>query len=176
MAAPPALAVPHGLDSCRALVHYDREVRAWVVGLKNGDERALVSLFADELAPLVPPQPGLVITWAPTSGSRARLRGFDQAELLARAVGRRRGLPVRRLLSRRPGAAQSGRAARDRWHHPGFSPRRAAPPAVLLIDDVTTTGATLSAAALALRHAGAEVVHGLVIACAQARAAPPGGV
>ena len=177
MAMAPALAVPSGLDTCRALLAYDPEVAAQVVALKNRDARALVTWFAAGLVPLVPSAPDLVVTWAPTSRSRSRQRGFDQAELLARAVARRARRPVRRLLSRRPGAAQSGRAAETRWEHPGFVPRRGAPPVVLLVDDVATTGATLSAAASALRRAGAEVVHGLVVArVPPPRAAPAGGV
>jgi predicted amidophosphoribosyltransferase len=179
MATAPALTVPDGLDSCRAVVEYGPEVRAWVIGLKNRDERSLVTTLAEALVPLVPRQSGLVVTWAPTSPSRARQRGFDQAELLARAVARRLRRPARRLLQRRPGAAQSGRAAGDRWHHPGFVVRGTAPPAVLLVDDVATTGATLSAAARALRAAGTEVVHGLVVARAPlpvARAAASGEV
>ena len=98
MAAPPALAVPPGLASCRALLAYDHEVRGWVVGLKNRDERGRISALADGLAALVPCHPGLVVTWAPTSPRRRRERGFDQAELLARAVARRSDLPVGRLL------------------------------------------------------------------------------
>jgi predicted amidophosphoribosyltransferase len=179
MATAPALAVPLGLDSCRALLEYDPRVGARVVALKNRDERALVTGFADGLVALVPPEPRLVVTWAPTSRSRTRQRGFDQAELLARAVARRARRPVRRLLTRQPGAAQSGAAAGARWAHPGFQPRGSSPPIIVLIDDVSTTGATLSAAASALRRAGAEVVHGLVVARVpppRARAASTGGV
>jgi len=172
MGAAPPLPVPPGLESCRALLEYDREVRAWVTGLKNRDERARVTVLADGLAALVPDVAGLVVTWAPTALRRRRQRGFDQAELLARAVARRRGLPVAALLRRRPGASQAGRRAEDRWRHPGFRSSATAPPAVLLIDDVATTGATLAAAADALRRAGAEVVHGLVVA----RAPHPRGV
>jgi len=172
VAAPPALSVPPGLDSCRALLAYDHEVAAQVVALKNRDGRGLITDLADRLAPLVPHERDLVVTWTPTSSERRRRRGFDQAELLARAVARRRRLPVRRLLVRRPGSAQAGRAAGERWGHPGFSVRGEAPPAVLLIDDVVTTGATLAAAAQALRGAGTQVVHGLVVA----RAPRPGEV
>src|SRR5688500_14690893 len=107
MAAPPALAVPPGLDSCRALLAYDADVRQVVVGLKNRDQRGRITELARSLATLVPDVPGLVVTWAPTSASRRRQRGFDQAELLARAVARRAGRPVARLLSRRPGPPQS---------------------------------------------------------------------
>ncbi len=163
MGAAPPLPVPPGLVSCRALLAYDDEVRATITGLKNRDERGRVSDLADGLAALVPEVPDLVVTWAPTGAGRRRHRGFDQAELLARAVARRRRLPVRRLLARRPGEAQAGRAAGERWQHPGFTARRS-PRTVLLVDDVATTGATLAAAAAALQGAGAEAVHGLVVA------------
>jgi len=167
---PPLLPVPVGLVTLRAVVAYDPVARRELVGLKNRDERARVTRWADELAGLVPPIEGLVVTWAPTGARRRRHRGFDQAELLARAVGRRRGLPVRGLLRRLPGAAQAGRTASERRAGPVFVARGACRAPVLLIDDVATTGATLSAAATALRAAGAPAVHGLVVA----RAPRPG--
>jgi predicted amidophosphoribosyltransferase len=139
-----------------------------VVGLKNRDERARVSDFAASLARLVPSVPGLVVTWAPTSPARRRRRGFDQAELLARAVARRAGVPVVRLLTRPPGAPQAGLGAGERRANPSFRAPRRWPGPVLLVDDVATTGATLSAAATALRAAGATEVHGLVVARAPA--------
>ena len=175
MAAPPALAVPPGLVSCRALLAYDDHARLVITSLKNRDRRDLVTEVADGLAALVPPEPGIVITWAPTAARRRRQRGFDQAELLARAVARRSGRPVRRLLVRRPGAAQAGRRAAARWEHPGFAARGRVPHGVLVIDDVATTGATLAAAADALRRAGAGRVHGLVVARAPAPAQRPRG-
>jgi predicted amidophosphoribosyltransferase len=168
MSTAPALPVPPGLVTCRALWPYDHRVRDAVVALKNRDERGRIPALAEGLAALVPDVSGLVVTWAPTAGARRRGRGFDQAELLARAVARRRGLPVAGLLRRRPGAAQAGRGAGDRWSHPGFVARRTTRP-VLVVDDVATTGATLSAAARALRAAGVPSVHGLVVARAPAR-------
>ena len=148
--AAPSLPVPPGLVSCRALLAYDDRVRAAVIGLKNRGERARVTTLADGLAALVPDLVDLVVTWAPTGGGRRRQRGFDQAELLARAVARRRQLPVASLLRRRPGPAQAGRSAGDRWGNPAFSASRECHRPVLLVDDVATTGATLSAAAIAL--------------------------
>ena len=146
------------------MLGYDDAVRGAVTALKNGGERARVTALADGLAALVPDVPGLVVTWAPTGADRRRRRGFDQAELLARAVARRRGLPVVRLLRRAAGPPQAGRPAGDRWANPRFVARGRGGRPVLIVDDVATTGATLSAAARALRGAGAPECHGLVVA------------
>lgn len=170
MRAPPLLPVPMGLVTCRAVTAYDAAAREALVGLKNHGERARVTRWADALAALVPGVEGIVVTWAPTSDRRRRRRGFDQAELLARAVARRRDLPVAALLRRRPGPAQAGRTGAERRTNPAFVARRSCVRPVLLIDDVATTGATLTAAARALHAAGAPAVHGLVVARAWAPA------
>ena len=76
-----------------------------------------------------------------------RERGFDQAALLAREVGARLGLPCRRLLRRDGGPPQTGRSLTERQVGPLLSalvPIRASD--VLLVDDVVTTGSTMSAA------------------------------
>jgi len=150
---------------------YDAEARQVVTALKNRGERFRTTVLADQLALLVPDIDGLVLTWAPTSSGRRRARGFDQAELLAHAVARRRGLRAAPLLRRLPGPAQAGRSLGDRQRNPHFEARRQCHLPVLVIDDVATTGATLTAAAVALRAAGVPEVHGLVVA----RAARPSG-
>ena len=167
MRPPPSLAVPLGLDSCRALVAYDDDARALITSLKNRGHRSLVAAMADGLAGLVSTEPSTVVTWAPTGAPRRRQRGFDQAELLARAVARRRGLRCVSLLHRLPGPPQAGRASEDRRTNPGFRAKGSAPLCVLIVDDVATTGATLTAAARVLRAAGAVAVHGLVVARAR---------
>lgn len=158
----PALPPPTDVDAWSALLRYDPAARVLLTGLKNGQRRDLVAWLADGLVRLVPAPPPAVLTWAPTAPARRRARGFDQAELLARSLARRWGLPCRGLLQRRPGPAQAGRGASERRAHPGFRAVRAVPPSVLVVDDVATTGATLGAAAQTLRQAGAAEVRAVV--------------
>lgn len=167
---PPDLAPPPGLDACLALVSYEGSGRELVARLKYANHRQALPGLAAAMASLVTGSFD-VITWAPTTPARRRERGFDHAELLARALGRRLRLPVRRLLDRGPGAAQTGLGLADRRCSPDFGSRRRSPRSVILVDDVVTSGSTLSSAAGALRAAGAERIVGLVAA----RTPPPGG-
>jgi len=159
----PSLPPPLGIDRCSALLDYDG-ARTLVTSLKNGGRRDLISFLAERMATLDGVDRGAVVTWAPTGAARRQARGFDQAELLARAVARRSGLPCTSMLRRHSGPAQSGRTAAERRTHPGFSAVRRCPTRVLLIDDVATTGSTLTSAARALRAAGTITVTALVMA------------
>jgi predicted amidophosphoribosyltransferase len=166
LTAAPVLAPPPGVDTLAALLRYDDAARVLVTAVKYRNARASVAGLAPAAASLVPAvPPGAVVTWAPTTPERARHRGFDQAELLARAVADHLGLPVARLLERRPGPHQTGRDAADRvGSAPSFVARPPAPLTVVVVDDVCTTGATLGAAASALRTVGTSAVHALVLA------------
>lgn len=167
-----------GLDGLWATFAYDPLVSRLVLTAKNGGRRDLLVLYGRWLASVVDP-PGAsagvdptgdlgggfdVVTWVPASRRQRRRRGYDQGQVLARAVGRPLGLPSRRLLGRTGPGAQAGRGRSDRLTGPGLRPLRASPSRVLLVDDVVTTGASMARAAAVLRQSGAAVVHAAAVA------------
>jgi predicted amidophosphoribosyltransferase len=171
MRRPLAPVPPPDVDACHALLAYEGAAREVIARLKYRNARASAAWLADAMAALVD-DPVDAVTWVPTTGARRRDRGFDQAEVLARQVARRLRRPCRRLLSRGAGAPQTGAGAAARHLGPALTPRRRAPGIVLLVDDVTTTGATLSSAARALRLGGAA----RVVAVVAGRTPPPGAL
>jgi ComF family protein len=118
-----------------------------------------------------------VIVPVPLYWRRRLERGFNQSELLARAVAKRYGLrPVNALRRKRATAAQAGLSnSKRRLNVAGAfvvpRPETVAGRRVLLIDDVLTTGATLSACGAALKRAGARYVAVLTLARVDRRSA-----
>jgi ComF family protein len=146
-------------DGVVAAIGFEGVGRDLVTGLKYRNQRRAARVLADLLVQRLGPVDIDVVTWAPTGSDRRATRGFDQAELVARAVARRLGLPCRRLLFRVHGASQTGRSRAERLAGPVFVARPTRRPRrVLVVDDVVTTGATLRAAARALSIAGADRV------------------
>jgi predicted amidophosphoribosyltransferase len=135
-----------------------------VARLKYRNARAAVPWLAAAMAAVVDRSGLQAVTWVPTTARRRRGRGFDQAEVLARAVARRLGLPCVRLLRRGAGPPQTGRHLAERRLGPRLTARGRVPSTVLVVDDVVTSGATLAAAAMALRSAGATRVDAVTAA------------
>jgi predicted amidophosphoribosyltransferase len=172
----PVAAPPAGVDAWAAPFAYDGVARELIARVKYRNTRGVVPWLVPHLvasgAPLLGAGAGrVVVSWVPTTPARRRDRGFDQAEILARAVARAAGLRGRALLRRLPGPPQTGLPASGRRVGPRIVPLRSAAATirrsdatVLLVDDVATTGATLAAAAGALRVAGARCVLALTAA------------
>ena len=157
------MAPPEPLAGLWAAFAYTGPGRELVARLKYRNQRSSVKWLASAMGNALPiGLPAEAVTWAPTSPQHRRRRGFDQAELLARALGREIGLPALSLLRRVDAAGQTGRSRSQRFSAPAFESRRSPPPAVLVVDDVITTGATLQAAARCLVKAGAERVDAVV--------------
>lgn len=126
--------------------------------------RLLCERMALHCASLPPPQALVPVMLHP---QRLRARGYDQALELARPLARALALPCLPQLRRvRSTAAQSqlDAAGRRRNVRDAFAVEGRLPAHVALVDDVMTTGATLHAAALALRRAGVERVDAWVCA------------
>jgi ComF family protein len=144
-------------------VAYAGPTRALVRAWKERGLRLLAPQAADLVAECVPRPAADVITYIPPDGDRSIRRGHQPARDIASALGERWGLPVACLLTRtRTVARQTGlpRAERRRNMRGAFAAAHADVPArVVLVDDVYTTGATVDAAAAALRAAGAREVH-----------------
>ena len=113
-----------------------------------------------------------IVANVPVHADRARQRGYDQAELIAKVAARHLHLPFSTLLRReRATIAQFDLDRRDRARNvrgafaviPALVPD-AAGQWVLLVDDVVTTGSTLAACAAALQHAGALGVSAVTVA------------
>lgn len=115
-----------------------------------------------------------LVTWVPVSAKRRRERGYDQAELLCRALCRELGTePVRLLEKVSDNPAQSGlddpsaRRANVANVYRTVDPAAFAGKRILLIDDIVTTGATLGECCRVLLTAGAESVVCAVLATPQ---------
>jgi len=106
---------------------------------------------------------------------KQRLRGFNQAELLAEALGRETGLPVRNLLKKIKNTVeqkslskyQRMRNAADAYEIAEEALKGGVPGTVLLLDDVCTTGSTLTACAGVLKAAGVKQVVFLCVCVAE---------
>jgi predicted amidophosphoribosyltransferase len=169
------MAPPPGVESVHAVLAYEDAGRDLITRLKYRNARSTVAWLAGRMAMLVATAltaAGVAaaptttcVTWLPTSRERRVDRGFDQSELLARAVARRLGLPCRRLLVRDRGPPQTGRSLTERRLGPPIRARGRAPANVVLVDDVLTTGSSARVATAALRRAGAT--HVMVVAAAR---------
>lgn len=156
------------IKTCIASFYYEKEVRSSLLRFKFGQRPGYAAAYAKFVAANI--RESLkdewdLLTWVPVSRRRLRQRGYDQAELLCIAVGKELNVkPVRLLAKQRHTKAQSatGSAEKRRANISGayrlcdnvdVRDKR-----ILLIDDIITTGSTLSECARTLGIAGAASV------------------
>jgi ComF family protein len=157
---------PGPIHAARAPFVYEGPVSRAIRALKFSGWRALAPSLAAAMVEAIDRHPVDAFapdaaTWVPLAPRRRGARGFDQAEMLAAFVASKLGLETMPLLTRvRDTTAQATRTGRQRRAslRGAFALRGRAPPSVLLVDDVLTTGVTAAACAAALKRSGARRV------------------
>ncbi len=161
------------IDGIRSPFRFDGVMRQAIYQLKYRNLRALAALLAGLLNDYLStnPVPGEVLVPVPLHQKRLRERGYNQSNLLAQELGKLTNLPVvSDCLIRQRHALPQVRTATmgERWSNVADAftcgDHRLRDKQVLLIDDVSTSGATLDACAAALKAAGTSSVWGLVLA------------
>ncbi len=165
---------------CRSCSTLTSVGNVWMVGAYDGICRRLVRAYkferlraahvplAQAMLEALPYLEDVVVVPVPTAPSRVRVRGYDHAQLLARYIVRERGWGYVPALRRRTNDRQVGstRAARFRQAEQAYelASKSVHGRHVLLVDDVTTSGATLQAAGRILSDAGTASINAVVAA------------
>lgn len=155
----------------QAVCRYEKTAKDALWQLKFGNARAAAADIAHVIQPVSESIKGqnVIVVHIPTATSRVRIRGYDQAKLIAQMVACRAQLRHTSLLMRLGQQRQVGlhRDQRLSQLENAYQVRNAdgvRGAHVVRIDDVVTTGATLEAAAKTLRAAGAQKIEAIVFA------------
>jgi ComF family protein len=164
------------IDGIRsAALFEDNPIRPAIHFLKYRNHKAVAAILATTLAETYQRYQisGQVIVPVPLHAARLRQRGYNQTELLARALGPLLKLPVNTKTLQRTRSTQSQMTLGVNERHQNVvdafacSNSTLSGRTVILIDDVCTTGSTLDACASALKKSGAAAVWGLTLAKAR---------
>ncbi len=161
------------VDELYVPLYYEGYVRSAVLRYKFGGIKCSALEFAKILKPCI--EENLsgkydCITWVPTSKLRLRKRGYDQAQVLAEELGKILDMPVEKLIKKRleakPQSRQVTREQRIANIIGAFEVKDVSviDRRILLVDDISTTGSTLSECARILKTAGAAKVYGVTLA------------
>ena len=155
------------VDKCLSPLYYHGSVKDSLHRYKFGGATAYADIYSEFIVKCIDENQISCdsITWVPLSRRRLRKRGYDQAELLAKLIAKHLGQrPVRLLKKLRdtPPQSRTGSAEKRRANIAGayacLRPALVQGKRILLVDDIVTTGATLSEAAKVLKKAGAKEV------------------
>jgi ComF family protein len=167
---------PEGLGRVRSAVWLRGTARNAVHRLKYEGWWRVAGALAEAMRGLEPLIGRVCLIPVPLGARRLRMRGYNQSELMAAALGELIGRPVRAdlLARRRETRTQTALTPEGRQANVAgaFEARPVGGLACVLVDDVFTTGATLAEAAAALRRAGAASVDAVTFARAEPPVAP----
>lgn len=160
-------AVPN-LTATYAVYAYTDTIRELVHEFKYRGVFSIGKWMAQQIAPLVSQDSYSVIVPVPMHRKRRRYRGYNQSEVIGRYLSNFTSIPMRGVLSRtRITSPQYMLNGEERWRNVQgafVANVKLSGDLVLLVDDVLTTGATLSECAKVLLESGAKDVHGAVFA------------
>lgn len=160
-------------ESGRALINYNDAAKDSMVKIKYKNKREYIDFYTEAICRRYGKQIARmradVLVPVPVHPSRMKTRGYNQAELLARGIGRSLGIPVRSDLLRR-----SRKTAPQKELNPAERLKNLEQAfeaegnfvgieTVILIDDIYTTGSTIEACTRALKRAGVKTVYFLTI-------------
>jgi len=177
----PCIAKPPKFDRARAPLVYDEASRPLVLGFKNGGRREMLAQYARWMARagrdiLLETDALLPV---PLHWRRLLARRYNQSALLGLALSKQTGIPFQAdiLLRKRATPSQAGRSVKARRRNMAGAfavsdEKNIAGQSFVLVDDVYTTGATVSACARVLKSSGAKRVH-VVTLCRVVRASDP---
>ncbi len=156
------------VSSSIAPFYYEKDVKESLHRFKFSYCTGYARAYAPYLADLIREEFGDsfdLLTWVPISRKRLKKRGYDQSKLLAQAVGKLLGVrPVRTLRKIRDTAPQSltGNAQKRRENvkdaYVAWKPENIIGKRILILDDIFTTGSTVSECARTLGKAGAAQI------------------
>lgn len=152
----------HPIRIAKISFRYENTVKELIWAMKYENKRSYARYFSGLLMPM----PG-VVCFVPSEGASRRKRGYDQAEILAKNYAKLNSLEFKKVLIRQVHSRQVGKNRADRLKNTKGNfvvAQNVKGLDLLLIDDVITTGATISECASVLKEAGAKSVTALAIA------------
>jgi ComF family protein len=161
---------------CMALWLYQDQVRSSLLRFKFHGKVHYADYYGQALAErlLADGVSFDILTWVPISRRRKLKRGYDQVELIARSLGRELDMPstqcLRKIRHNQPQSSIKDAAQRRinvLGAYKAFSPSQFQGQRILLLDDIITTGATISECAKTLMAAGAKEVYCAAVAAAK---------
>lgn len=157
---------------CAAPLFYEENVRESLHRFKFGGLNMYAGPYAEIICERIE-IPGDIhfVSWVPLSRARLRSRGYDQAKLIADGISRIKGIPERRFLKKiinvkpqsRTGNFES-RADNIRGAYRALDAEILKNKNILLVDDIVTTGSTLSECAAVLKTAGSGKIYAVCAA------------